>query len=155
MDDALDPVQRLEAYCDEHRIDYELIQVDGTAHSAGDAVDQLDIDPAQVVKSLVFLADGEPVLAQVCGPDNVDEQALIDALPADDVRLAEPDEVEEIAGYAVGAVPPVGTGLPAVVDERVLSQETVYGGGGADDHVIALDPRFIVAEHDIVADITV
>ncbi|MFB6294213.1 MAG: aminoacyl-tRNA deacylase, partial [Candidatus Nanohaloarchaea archaeon] len=138
----------------EHGIDAEFIETSGS-ETAEDAARALDTTTDHIIKSLVFYADGDPVLVIVRGSDHVSEDQVAAALHAEDCRLAEPDEVEDETGYQVGGVPPVGAGLPKLVDEDVLGMDEVYGGAGAPDRVIGLDPRFIVGEDDIVADVTV
>ncbi|MFB6076931.1 MAG: aminoacyl-tRNA deacylase, partial [Candidatus Nanohaloarchaea archaeon] len=114
-----------------------------------------------IIKSLVFMADRgrkpgyDPVLVIVTGDRQVDERKLAELLRTEDVRMADPEEVHDATGFRIGGVPPVGTGLPKIVDEAVMAKDTVYGGGGSDDRIIELDPRFIVGEDDLVRDVTV
>ncbi len=147
-------MDELQLFCERNGIDAEFLEVEEAA-TAEDAAQALDTSPASIIKSLVFYAADEPVLVIVRGSDHVSEEKVAAALHTDACRLAEPDEVEDATGFAVGAVPPVGTGLPKLVDEAVLAMDEVYGGGGASDRLIGLDPRFIVGEKDVVADVTV
>lgn len=144
----------LELFCEENGIEAEFIDFDMATHSVQEAARALDTSTRNIIKSLVFIVDGEPFLVVVDGTSRVDEEKLAEVLLAEDARLAEPDEVEDATGYAVGTVPPVGTGLRAVVDDRVLEKDVVYGGGGAESRMIKLDPRFIVGEDDRVAPVT-
>lgn len=143
----------LERFCEAEGIEAEFLAAPSGAETAADAAQALDTSPAQIIKSLVFFLDGDPLLVVVRGVDSVSETKLAEAMHAKECRLAEPDEVEDCTGYAVGAVPPVGTSLTKVIDERVLEQDRVYGGGGARDRLIGLDPRFIVGERDFVEDV--
>ena len=143
----------LEEYCREQGIDAELIDTPASAKTADDAARALNTTPEHIIKSIVCIADEKPVLVIVRGQDRIDLPAVAAAVDADDARLTSPEEVEDITGYAVGAVPPVGTGLRTLIDEHVLQYDEVYGGGGAEDRLIALDPRFIVGEHDLVVDL--
>ncbi len=144
----------LERFCEEHGIDAELIPAPG-AKTAQGAAEALDTTVDHIIKSLVFLADGEPVLVIVTGADQVNEEKLAAVLHTDDVRMADPDEVHEATGYRIGGVPPVSTGLLKVVDEDVITKDMVYGGGGDAETVLKIDPRFIVGEDDLVRDVTV
>lgn len=146
----------LRRFCQEEGIEAEFIDAPDGAETADDAAAALNTSPVHIIKSLVFfLDDEEPVLVVVRGPDQVDEGKLAEAMLAKQARLATPEEVEAETGYRVGAVPPVGTPLLKVIDERVMDNDTVYGGGGAQDRLIKLDPRFIVGEDDFVEDVTV
>lgn len=144
----------VQEFCHRNGIDAEFIETDGS-ETAEDAARALDTTVDHIIKSLVFMVEEEPVLVIVRGSDHVSEGKVSGALDVDSCRLADPHEVEDATGYAVGGVPPVGAGLDKLVDESVLQMDKVYGGGGAEDRVIGLDPRFIVGEDDLVADVTV
>lgn len=145
---------RLEAFCEEHGIEATFIDFDMATHTVEEAARALNTSARNIIKSLVFIVDGEPFLVVVDGTSRVDEEQLAEVLLAEEARLAEPDEVKDATGYRVGTVPPVGTGLRAVVDERVLEKDVVYGGGGTGSRMIEMDPRFIVDEDDRVEPIT-
>lgn len=145
---------KLERYCEMHGIEARFRDAPG-AETAEGAAAALDTTVDHIIKSLVFVADDEPVLVVVSGAHQVDERKLAEVLRTDDIRMADPDEVHEATGYRIGGVPPVGTDLHKIVDDQVLEKDRVYGGGGADDRIIELDPRFIVDEDDLVRDVTV
>ncbi|MDY6761641.1 MAG: YbaK/EbsC family protein [Candidatus Nanohaloarchaea archaeon] len=147
-------MQELQQFCRTNGIDAEFIETDGS-ETAEDAAQALDTTVGHIIKSLVFIAGGDPVLVIVRGSDHVSEEKVSETLHVDGCRLAEPDEVKDATGYPVGGVPPVGAGLRKLVDEAVLEMDEVYGGAGAPDRVIGLDPRYIVGEDDFVADVTV
>jgi Cys-tRNA(Pro) deacylase len=113
-------------------VDHEIIQLSSSSRSAELAAEALGVPVAAVVKSLVFMADGRPVLALVDGAATVDTEALSRALGAQAVVLARGREVRELTGYKPGAVPPVGlaTDLPVLADPAVFAPEVVYCGGG-------------------------
>lgn len=145
---------QLQGYCEENGIEAEFIETEKNTRSAQDAAKVLQVQPHQIIKSLMFYVDEEPFLVIVRGPDRVDEEELKALLEAEAARLADPEEVEDATGYSVGGVPPVSVDLPKVVDEDVLHYDTVYGGGGSENEMIGLDPRFIVGENDVVGDVT-
>ena len=92
-------------------------------------------DDAQIAKSLVFVADGDPVLCIASGAHRVDTDRLADVLDVAEVRQATPDEVRAATGFSVGGVPPFGHDLPVVVDEALLQHERVWAAGG-DTHCL-------------------
>jgi prolyl-tRNA editing enzyme YbaK/EbsC (Cys-tRNA(Pro) deacylase) len=61
------------------------------------------------------------------------------------VELADAETVLAVTGYQIGAVPPLGhrKPLPALMDQRVLDQTQVYGGGGEGNALVRLDPADI------------
>lgn len=144
----------LELFCEKNGIEADFIETSGSAETAEDAARELDTTVDHIIKSLVFFVDGEPVLVVVRGSDRVAPAKVAEACLGVECRIASPDEVKEVSGFHIGGVPPVGTELVKVIDEQVLEMDTVYGGGGSATRIVALDPRFMVAEDDVVADVT-
>ena len=95
----------------------------------------------QIAKSIVFIADGEPVLVVASGEHRVSTARLADVLDVAEVRAATPDEACAATGFAVGGVAPVGHELPVVFDQRLLDEERVYAAGGDGNTLFEVDPR--------------
>lgn len=115
---------------------------EGTRTAAA-AARALGCDVAQIVKALVFVADGAPVLACVSGANRADEARLAEALGAASVRKATADEVRAWTGFSIGGVPPAGhaQSLRCVIDEDLLAHEIVWAAAGAPDAVFPLTPQ--------------
>jgi prolyl-tRNA editing enzyme YbaK/EbsC (Cys-tRNA(Pro) deacylase) len=113
-------------------VEHDIIHLSSSSHTAQLAADALGVPVASVVKSLVFMVDGRPVLALVDGEAMVDAEALALELDARAVTLARGREVRDLTGYKPGAVPPVGlaTDLLVVADPAVFAPDVVYCGGG-------------------------
>lgn len=96
----------------------------------------------QIVKSLLFLVAGEPVLVVANGETRVDYKRLAAHLGVSRrrVKLADGAQVRQILGYEVGAVPPFGHKRPVrtVVEAGVLMQEEIWAGGGSIDTLVRL-----------------
>jgi len=99
------------------------------------------------VKSLVFMADGEPVLALLSGADRLDPALLASAMSAAVVRRADGDEARAATGFAIGGVPPIGHARPltVLIDERLLAHEVVWAAAGLPDAVFSASPRALQA----------
>src|SRR5688500_8710515 len=80
---------------------------DGT-RTAEDAARAVGCDVGQIVKSLVFLLDGAPVVALVSGANRLDEGRLAAALGGEIVGRADADAVRSATGFPIGGVPPFG-----------------------------------------------
>src|SRR5690242_6423962 len=76
--------------------------------TAADAARAVGCDVGQIVKSLVFIADGAPVVALVSGADRLDPARLASLLGAAAVRRADGDEARQASGFAIGGIPPFG-----------------------------------------------
>ncbi len=110
--------------------------------TADDAASAIGCDVGQIVKSLVFMADGRPVMAFTSGSNRVDEVKLSAVLGARDVRRATPEEARAATGFAVGGTPPLGypQRLTAVVDPDLLAWPEVWAAAGTPDAVFPLTP---------------
>ena len=104
---------------------------DGT-RTADDAARAIGVEVGQIVKSLVFLADGVPVVALVSGAHQLDEAQLAGATGASSTGRASAEQVREATGYPVGGVPPFGhaSALPTFIDEGLLAYDEVWAAAG-------------------------
>jgi Cys-tRNA(Pro) deacylase len=111
--------------------------------TAEDAARAVRCQVAQIVKSLVFLADGRAVVALVSGADRLDPQQLGQILGAGEVRRADGDEVRVATGYPIGGVPPFGhaTPVPVVIDDRLFDHAEVWAAAGLPDVVFRISPH--------------
>jgi prolyl-tRNA editing enzyme YbaK/EbsC (Cys-tRNA(Pro) deacylase) len=117
-----------------------------TTRTARDAAREIGCTVAEIVKSLVFLADGAPVIVLCSGADRVDEAKLTAALGATGVRRATADEAKTSTGYAIGGVPPFGhaASLRVVVDPGLRAFATVWAAAGLPDAVFPIAPADLV-----------
>ena len=104
----------------------------------------LGVSPAQIIKSLLFLVHGEPVLVMASGDVLVDRRALADrfGVGKKQIKLAGAETVLQVLGYPAGGVPPFGhrTAVPALLDRAVLAWTVIYGGGGDENHLLRITP---------------
>ena len=117
---------------------------DGT-RTAAQAAAAVGCELGQIVKSLVFLCDGEAVLALTSGSNRVDTAQLGTVLGGTITR-ADADGVRDATGYAIGGTPPFGHARPlrAVVDRALLAYDTVWAAAGTPDTVFELTPSELV-----------
>lgn len=114
--------------------------------TAQDAADAIGTTLGQIVKSLVFLADGRPVLVLASGRNRVDAGKLARAAGAARIERADAERVRAATGFAIGGVPPVGhaTPLETYIDEDLLSYEIVYAAAGTPNAIFPITPRDLV-----------
>jgi len=114
--------------------------------TADDAARAIGCEVAQIVKSLVFVADDRAVLALVSGADRVDTHRLATALGAGGTRRATGDEARSATGFAIGGVPPFGHVKPLIVlvDPGLLRHGTLWAAAGLPDAVFAIRPDDLV-----------
>lgn len=114
--------------------------------TAEDAARAIGCEVGQIVKSLVFLLDGAPVVALVSGSNRLDEQRLASALGGEAVGRADADTVRAATGFPIGGVPPFGhaTSLPTAIDEDLLAYDEVWAAAGTPRDVFAVAPADLV-----------
>lgn len=110
----------------------EIRRLDTPVPTSAAAAEVLGCDVAAIANSLVFVADGVPVLVLASGGRRVKTKRLRAALHAREVSLASPDVVLAATGQAVGGVAPVGhpTPLRTVVDAALGEYPVIWAGGG-------------------------
>jgi len=120
----------------------EIAEFPAGTRTAEDAARALGTTPGQIVKSLVFLADGRPIVALVSGANRVDPGKLAAAAGARVIRKADADAVRAATGFAIGGVPPFGhsRSLPAFFDRDLLHYPVVYAAAGTPRAVFPIAP---------------
>ena len=113
-----------------------------TVHEAALAV---GCEDAEIAKSILFVADGDPVIVIASGAHRIDTEKLAELLDVAEVRQASADEVRAATGFSPGGVPPFGHGLPAVFDEALLDHPRVYAAAGDGNSLFGVDPRRLVS----------
>jgi prolyl-tRNA editing enzyme YbaK/EbsC (Cys-tRNA(Pro) deacylase) len=114
--------------------------------TAEDAARAIGCVVAQIVKSLVFVADGDPVLALTSGRNRVDVDRIAVLSGAAEVRKANAEEVRDATGYAIGGTPPFGHDreLRCFVDEDLMGFDVVWAAAGTPDSVFPIAPDELV-----------
>ncbi|MEA2309988.1 MAG: hypothetical protein QOG41_1274 [Thermoleophilaceae bacterium] len=122
-------------------LEVEIKTLDQPTRTVAEASAALGVEEGQIAKSLVFLADGEPVVCVASGAHRVDVDQLALACDCAVIGKASPDDVRAATGFAVGGVPPFGHGLPVLMDEALLEYDVVYAAGGDGNTLFSVDPR--------------
>jgi Cys-tRNA(Pro) deacylase len=124
--------ERVQAALEAAGLDVTVVNLQKSARTAQLAADALGADLGSIVKSLVFLVDGEPVLVLVAGDRRADPNKLKTLSEARRVMIADAERVRSETGFSVGGVPPVGhqQHLPTWIDASLGRFETVYAAAG-------------------------
>jgi prolyl-tRNA editing enzyme YbaK/EbsC (Cys-tRNA(Pro) deacylase) len=122
-------------------LDVEIKTLDKPTRTVAEAAEAVGADSGQIAKSIVFVADGEPVLCVCSGAHRVAIDTLALAFDCAEVRQASPDEVRAATGFPVGGVPPFGHDLPVVFDEDLCDHDLIYAAGGDGNTLFATEPK--------------
>lgn len=107
---------------------------------------RLGVAPEQVLKTLILVVEGAPVVAVLGVRRQVDPKAVAAALGGRRAELAKPEVAEKVTGYVLGGVSPLGQRrmLPTVVDTGALEHPVVLCSAGQRGLEIELDPADLV-----------
>jgi prolyl-tRNA editing enzyme YbaK/EbsC (Cys-tRNA(Pro) deacylase) len=106
--------------------------LDDSARTAAQAAAQLGVEVAQIANSLVFSADGEPLLVLASGGHRVDTAKVAALVGVTQVDRADPDFVRAHTGFVIGGVAPVGHPEPlrTLVDTALAGFDEVWAAAG-------------------------
>ncbi len=137
-----EPVERVAAVLRGHAVDARLEEFEEGTPTAAAAAAAIGCEPAEIVKTLVFVCNGLPVLALLPGDRRADAAKVAAAAGARDARVARPEEVFAVTGFEPGAVAPfpVPQASRVLLDREVLRHETVWVGAGSTRHMAGLSP---------------
>lgn len=88
----------------------------------------MGIEPAQLVKTMVYLADGAPVAVLVRGDREVEEVKLSNFLGATEVEMADDKQVFDATGVPTGYLGPVGIPIRLLADQEVMAMKNFVIG---------------------------
>jgi Ala-tRNA(Pro) deacylase len=137
----------LEQYLEENGVWHRFVDKPETIHTA-DAAASAGIDLERVTKSLVLLdQDKNPILAIIPGDSKLSFAKVKEAVGAKKVRMVPFDQAEEYSGYLPGATPMVchKVKMRVLLDKRLTSFDSIYGGGGARTKLLELRVEDVVA----------
>jgi len=137
-----EPVDRVSAFLRDSGAEARVQQFPEGTHTAQDAADAVGCELAQIVKSLVFVCDGKPVVALVPGDRRGDSEKIAAAVEASSAKVAKPLEVEAATGFAPGAVPPfpLPDAVVVLMDSAFFRHPIVWAGAGSAQHVLGMAP---------------
>ncbi len=137
---------RVRAALDRLHLPCEIREFPEGTRTARDAARAVGTSVAQIVKSLVFVADGRPVLVLASGANRVDVRKVARLTGASRVEKATAETTRSVTGFSIGGVPPVGhaTPLPVYIDGALLAHAVVYAAAGTPHAVFAIAPADLV-----------
>lgn len=128
----------------EHGLDVETTEFPEGTKTAADAADAIGCDVAQIASSIVLVAGDDPVVVVTSGANRVSMAKLAAERGVDEeaVRMAEPAEVRDATGYAIGGVPPFchESDLPTYLDETLTNYDVVWAAAGTPEAVFPIGP---------------
>lgn len=111
------------------------------AKTAAEAAAALGCEVGAIANSLLFLADGEPLLVLSSGRHRVDTKGLAERLGYGRISRATPEDVAAATGQVIGGVSPVGHPSPivTVIDESLAAYPDLFAAAGTHDTIFRTD----------------
>ena len=124
----------------ERGLDVSVRVLPDSARTAVEAAAAVGCDVGQIVKSLVFMRDDEPVMVLCAGDRRVASKRL-------GLRAASADEARAGTGFAIGGIPPLGheRQLETLIDTSLRRFATVWCAAGTPHAVFEADTEALVA----------
>ena len=137
----MNPVDRVRAALKDKGLAEVVLELDDSAATAPLAAAAISahyhivVPVGAIVKSLVFLIDGQPAVVLGSGDRNVDQKRLgeLYGVGRKKVKLADAATALALTGFEVGGVAPIGhtQQLPIVIDQALGRFDTVWAAAGA------------------------
>ncbi|MGP3636008.1 YbaK/EbsC family protein [Streptomyces sp. 24-1644] len=127
-------------------LEVEIRRFPEATRTAAEAAAAIGCELSAIVKSLIFEADGVPVLVLMDGSSRVDVDLVRRELCAAKVTRPRAALVRETTGYAIGGVPPFGhrTRTRVLADRGLLDHAVVWAAAGTPYTVFPLDPKTLI-----------
>lgn len=132
-------------------VNTKVTQLSESTRTAKEAASALNCALGQIVKSLVFRVNDNPILVLVSGSNHVDER-LLESLVGSPIQCARADFVRQHTGHAIGGVAPIGhpKPIPTFVDGDLLNYEQVWAAAGGPYAVFSCEPSFLATLGEVI-----
>ncbi|HTP22150.1 MAG TPA: YbaK/EbsC family protein [Solirubrobacteraceae bacterium] len=109
----------------EQGLDVDVQILPDSTRTAPEAAAAVGCEVGQIVKSLVFMRDGQPVMVLCAGDRRVDAKRL-------GLKPANADQARAATGFSIGGIPPLGHAEPleTLIDESLRRFATVWSAAG-------------------------
>jgi prolyl-tRNA editing enzyme YbaK/EbsC (Cys-tRNA(Pro) deacylase) len=141
-------IDNLTKYISDNEIDAEFIYLDQETLTVKAAAAAVGVHPDNIGKSILFIAAEDPIMVITNGEHRLSYPPIARHLDLNrrQIKLANPEEVLQFTGYAVGTVPPFGhiSELSTLISDTVLGVEELYAGGGSANALLKIKPAELV-----------
>ncbi|TWH01325.1 prolyl-tRNA editing enzyme YbaK/EbsC (Cys-tRNA(Pro) deacylase) [Nocardioides sp. J9] len=110
----------------------EIVILPDSVHTAALAAEALGCEVGAIANSLLFEADGSPVLILTSGDHRVDTKLTAERIGRGKLRRASPDFVKEHTGQVIGGVSPIAhpAPVPTYLDTWLQRYDVVWAAAG-------------------------
>jgi Cys-tRNA(Pro)/Cys-tRNA(Cys) deacylase len=145
-------MDNLKAILQKNNVPFEIIHHEHPIRSAQEGADYFGIEIGQTAPTLVLKSDKGYYALIISGDrGRVNFADISKMLGCNQLKLANPKEVQKITGYTVGNVPLVGLSLSCIVDKRLNRYSFVYGGTGVPTATLKISPYALEKLNKVIA----
>ena len=110
----------------------EIVVLPDSVHTAALAAEALGCEVGAIANSLLFDADGSPVLILTSGSHRVDTAKAAATIGVPALKRAKPEFVREHTGQVIGGVSPIGhpVPIPTYLDIQLGEYDIVWAAAG-------------------------
>jgi Cys-tRNA(Pro) deacylase len=128
----MNEIERVREYLQRKNPHLKIIEFDVDTSTSYLAAQALGTEVGQIAKSILFKTKDERFLMVVSAGDVKLDSKAVKELAGSRVRMAHPDEVQEMTGFKVGGVCPFAlrTEMDIYLDESLKRYDVVYAAAG-------------------------
>lgn len=132
----------VQAALDALQLDTQIRFFETPTATSQQAADNIGCQLGQIVKSICFLVESQPIIVLTSGDQKVDDRKLaaIYNVGRKKVKAADAVQLVEIYGYEPGSVPPFGhrSKIPTYIDQTLGRFDMIYAAGGAHNAIFPI-----------------
>ena len=141
-------------------LEISIKESEASTRTAQEAANAIGCTLAQIVKSLLFVVDGQPAIVLMSGANQLDDRQLagLCQVSRKKIKRGDADIAREATGFAIGGIPPFGhsSRLPTYIDQDFLQFEVIWAAAGTPNAVFAITPEALAqATHGLMVNLKV
>ena len=141
-------IERVKQAADSAGLEIEIRRMGASTRTAEEAAQQCGCTVDQIVKSLIFEGkdDRRLFLFLLSGASRLDLAKAAKAA-GQELKRADPRDVRDRTGFAIGGVAPIGyeNALPVYADTKLTAFDIVWAAAGAHDAVFSSEPNALIS----------
>lgn len=134
-------IKRVQQYIDGFGLGLRVMELDENTATSELAAAALGVEVGQIAKSILFMADNEPVMVVASGDVKIKSGRLKKCVEASKIKMADFDTVKEVTGYGVGGVCPVALKqkIKIFLDNSLKRFPVVYAAAGTHNSALPVN----------------
>ncbi|QDR83106.1 YbaK/EbsC family protein [Sporomusa termitida] len=135
---------RIQTELNKYGLELKVVTMQDSTRTCIEAANTIGCEVGQIVKSMIFRGktSGQPVLIVASGNNRINEKKMKEYL-GETVSRPDANYVQEITGFAIGGIPPVGhvNQLTCFIDADLFHYSEVWAAAGTPFDVFCLTPQ--------------